>query len=276
MSNGPFVFAEWVTGSYLRFVKNQNYWKDVWFDEVVLNFYSDVSVLEQLMVAGELDMTRYILPASRAAELVAANDFLDVRTSFGGVRLELEYNQGPNGHPALKDQRVRHAMSMGIDRQFMVDEIYNGIAEVANTWWAGTPWYNPDALMLPFDPAGAVGCCAKRAGMTRMATVSPRRMASTVSRTGCRLKSPRRPTLTFSTIKTSLLYVQDVLADIGIKMNITLHTSPKSTARSPITARWRPDSTMRISWRGCRAWRPSRRSGRITAPTSQAKRIRSA
>ncbi len=224
VSNGPFVFAEWVTGSYLRFVKNQNYWKDVWFDEVVLNFYSDVSVLEQLMVAGELDMTRYILPASRAAELVAANDFLDVRTSFGGVRLELEYNQGPNGHPALKDQRVRHAMSMGIDRQFMVDEIYNGIAEVANTWWAGTPWYNPDALMLPFDPAGAVELLREAGWYDEDGDGVAEAHGVDGVEDGLPLEITATTYADIQHYQDSLLYVQDVLADIGIKMNITLHT----------------------------------------------------
>lgn len=224
VSNGPFTFVEWVTGSYLRFVKNQNYWKDVWFDEVVLNFYSDVSVLEQLMVAGELDMTRYILPASRAADLVAQNDFLAVRTSFGGVRLELEYNQGPNGHPALKDKRVRHAMSMGIDRQFMVDQIYNGIAEVANTWWAGTPWFNPDALMLPFDPEGAVALLREAGWYDENGDGVAEAHGVDGVEDGMPLEITATTYADIQHYQDSLLYVQDVLADIGVKMNITLHT----------------------------------------------------
>ncbi|MBE0688602.1 MAG: hypothetical protein IH587_00595, partial [Anaerolineae bacterium] len=223
VSNGPFVFAEWVTGSYIRFVQNPNYWKPVYFDEVVLNFYQDVSVLEQLMIAEELDLTRYILPASRAAELAAEHDYLDVKTSFGGVRLELEYNMGPNGNPALKDARVREAMGMGIDRQFMVDNIYAGVAEVANTWWTGTPWANPDARMLPFDPEGAVALLreagwydddgdgvAEAHGVEGVDDGTPLELSAT----------------TYSDIQhyqDSLLYVQDALADIGVSLQITLH-----------------------------------------------------
>ncbi|MBK8022798.1 MAG: hypothetical protein IPK19_15525 [Chloroflexi bacterium] len=223
VSNGPFVFAEWVTGSYLRFVKNANYWKDVWFDEVVLNFYQDVSVLEQLMIAEELDMTRYILPASRAAELAEQYDYLDVHTSFGGVRLELEYNMGPNGSPALKDVRVRRALGMGIDRQFMVDEIYAGVAEVANTWWSGTPWANPDAEMLPYDPEGAIALLreagwydddgdgvAEAHGVEGVDDGTPLELSAT----------------TYSDIQhyqDSLLYVQDALSQIGVGVEITLH-----------------------------------------------------
>ncbi len=223
VSNGPFTFAEWVTGSYIRFVKNPNYWQDVWFDEVILNLYQDVSVLEQLMVAGELDMTRYILPASRAAELAAENDFLNVRTSFGGVRLELEYNMSPNGNPALQDERVREALGMGIDRQYMVDNIYAGVAEVANTWWTGTPWANPDAAMLPYDPEGAIALLreagwydndgdgvAEAHGVEGVEDGTPLELTAT----------------TYSDIQhyqDSLLYIQDALADIGAAVDITLH-----------------------------------------------------
>ncbi|MBE2267659.1 MAG: hypothetical protein IAE80_05465 [Anaerolinea sp.] len=224
VSNGPFVFAEWVTGSYIRFVQNPNYWKPVFFDEVILNFYQDVSVLEQLMIAGELDYTRYILPAARAAELVAANDFLELRTSFGGVRLELEYNMSENGNPALDDQRVREALGMGIDRQFMVDNIYAGVAEVANTWWSGTPWANEEARSLAYDPEGAIALLreagwyddngdgvAEAHGVEGVEDGTPLRLTAT----------------TYSDIQhyqDSLLYIQDALADIGVAVDITLHT----------------------------------------------------
>ncbi len=224
VANGPFVFAEWVTGSYIRFVKNPNYWKPVYFDEVILNFYQDVSVLEQLMIAGELDYTRYILPASRAAELVASNDSLALRTSFGGVRLELEYNMSATGNAALKDLRVREALGMGIDRQFMVDNIYAGVAEVANTWWSGTPWANEEARSLAFDTEGALALLreagwyddngdgvAEAHGVEGVDDDTPLVLTAT----------------TYSDIQhyqDSLLYIQDALADIGVSVEITLHS----------------------------------------------------
>lgn len=224
VSNGPVVFEEWVTGSYIRFVKNPNYWRDVFFDEVILNFYQDVSVLEQLMVAGDLDYTRYILPAARAAELVDEQPQLELATSFGGVRLELEYNMSPNGSPALKDLRVREALGMAIDRQFMVDNIYAGVAEVANTWWSGTPWANPDARFLAHDPEAAIALLreagwydddgdgvAEAHGVEGVDDGTPLVLTAT----------------TYSDIQhyqDSLLYIQDSLSDIGVSVEITLHS----------------------------------------------------
>lgn len=223
VSNGPFVFAEWVTGSFIRFVRNENYWKDVWFDEVQINLYQDVSVLEQLMIAGDLDFTYYILPASRAAELVAQHDNLALATSFGGIRLELEYNVGPNGNPALDDLRVRQALSMAIDRQFMVDNIYAGVAEPAYSWYSGTPWYNEDTPILPYDPEGAIALLAE-AGWSDDdgdGVVEAHGVEGVDDGTPLELHST-----TYADIQhyqDSLLYVVDSLQQIGVSVDINNH-----------------------------------------------------
>jgi len=96
------------------------------------------------VLAGEIDMTNFVLPTSRSVALAEENDFLDVSLYFASLRLELKLNLGPNGHPALKDVRVRRAIAMGIDRQFMVDEIYDGATEITNSLWGNTIWYNED------------------------------------------------------------------------------------------------------------------------------------
>ena len=35
VSNGPVVFEEWVSGNYIRYVRNENFWHDVWLDELL-------------------------------------------------------------------------------------------------------------------------------------------------------------------------------------------------------------------------------------------------
>ncbi len=220
VSNGPFVFDEWVTGSFIRFVKNPNYWKDVWFDEVQFQFYDDVSVLEQLMIAGDMDLTSYILPAARAAELAEENENLAIKTYFIGIRLELGFNLGPNGHPALQDERVRRAIGMGIDRQFMVEEVYGGVAEPAYSWWSGTPWFNEETPIYEYDPEAAVALLreagwydedgdgvAEAHGVEGVDDGTPLEMTAT----------------TYADIQhyqDSLLYLQDALSDIGLSFDI--------------------------------------------------------
>jgi peptide/nickel transport system substrate-binding protein len=220
VSNGPFVFAEWVTGSYLRFVKNPNYWKDVWFDEIDVNIYQDVSVLEQLIVSGDLDMTRYILPASRAADLVAQHDNLALKTSFGGIRLELEYNMGPTGSPALKDQRVRTAIGMSIDRDYMVNNIYAGVAEVANSWWAGTPWYNPDTPTLNYDPEGAQALLQEAGWFDEDGDGVVESHGVEGVDDGTPLELHASTYADIQHYQDSLLFIQDALSQVGISVDI--------------------------------------------------------
>ena len=95
VSNGPYVFAEWDSGSFIRYARNDNYSGDVWFDEVVISFYPDNTVIKQLLVNGETDWT-FAIPILEAQELVAENpDVLALDTFFSGGRMELRFNQGP-------------------------------------------------------------------------------------------------------------------------------------------------------------------------------------
>ncbi|MFN2197843.1 MAG: ABC transporter substrate-binding protein, partial [Anaerolineales bacterium] len=54
---GPYVFGEWESGSYLRFVKNENYWKgQANIDEVFLQFVPDDAAQTAALIAGDADL----------------------------------------------------------------------------------------------------------------------------------------------------------------------------------------------------------------------------
>lgn len=155
VANGPFVFAEWVSGSLLRFQKNENFWREVWFDELVINFYPDANVVRQIMANGEADFTTSISDPLQAAELVADNPQLELQTSFAGTRQELYMNVGPSGNPALKDVRVREAIAMAINRESIANDLFEGYTKVPRSYWDDTPYFNPNLEFTAFDPAAA-------------------------------------------------------------------------------------------------------------------------
>jgi ABC-type transport system substrate-binding protein len=66
VGNGPYVFAEWQPGQFVRFTRNPKYWKTPYFDEVVLSFYPDTNVIKQ--TAGQrwcgYIVFRHSVPAS--------------------------------------------------------------------------------------------------------------------------------------------------------------------------------------------------------------------
>lgn len=156
VSNGPFIFSEWVSGSYLRFTRNDAFFQPPWFDEVVVSFYPDQTVVRTILQNGQADISSFGQPPE-------IFDFQDdpnfVISSLPAGTVESWYlNLGENGHPALKDVRVRQALVMALDRQLIVDELLGGVSSIPGTFWAGTIWENEDAAGLwpAYDPAGAV------------------------------------------------------------------------------------------------------------------------
>ncbi len=165
VGNGPFVFSEWVSGSYLRFSRNDNFFQPPWFDEVVVSFYPDQTVVRALLQNGQADLSSFGQPPE-------VFDFQDdpnfVISSLPAGTLESWYlNLGPNGNPALKDIRVRQALVMALDRQLMVDELLGGVTTVPTSFWYGSPWHDDtvDAVWPQYDSEGAMALLAE-AGWT--------------------------------------------------------------------------------------------------------------
>lgn len=156
VSSGPFVLAEWVTGSFLRFVRNEFYHTPAWADEFVVSIYPDVTVVSQVMANGEAEYTGSLNDPLLATEIVAEHPNLSLTTSFAGTRLELHINHGEGANPAMRDLRVRRAMYMGIDRESIANDLFDGLLTVSYSYWSGTPWFNPNLEIPAFDLEGAI------------------------------------------------------------------------------------------------------------------------
>ncbi len=222
VSNGPFVFAEWQSGSYIRYVRNPNYWDDVWFDEVIVSLYADSSVVKELLVAGEVDWT-FVLPVLEAIEFKAENPEMNLLTGFSGGRMELQFNFTENRHPALADVNVRKAIAMAIDRQFIVDELYEGQTEIPKSFWYGTPWYYEGTPQIEYDPEGAAAMLAE-AGWTDDdgdGVLESHGVDGVEDGTPLALTAATYAGGGFSEYQDVLLTVQDFLKEVGIDVSIT-------------------------------------------------------
>ncbi len=222
VSNGPFLFSEWDSGSSIRYVRNENYWGDVWFDEVVISFYPDNTVIKQLLVNGETDWT-FAIPILEAQELVAENpDVLALDTFFSGGRMELRFNQGPNAHPAFSDSRVRRALSMAIDRQFIVDELYDGNTAIPRSFWDGTAWFHEDTPQIAYDPEGALALLSEAGWYDDgSGSIASHGVEGVEDGTELALTSATYAGGAFTQYQDVLLVIQDMLSEIDVDMTIT-------------------------------------------------------
>lgn len=147
---GPFKFESWESGSFARFVANDDYYKGrPKLDEVFFKFVPDDASQIAALKTGEGDLGTFFsygdLPDLEKAGI-------KVIKSFSGYNEGWYFNLAENGHPALKDVRVRQALAYGFDRASLVKDLLLGQTEPAATMWDNTPWVDPTIKPYPYDP----------------------------------------------------------------------------------------------------------------------------
>lgn len=153
---GPFIFAEWESGSHLRFVKNEN-----WFgtpakiDELFIRIVPDDAAQIAAIKAGDSDIGVF-LSYSDIPEIESGGTATVVAVGSG-------YNEGwffnvssETAHPAMLDVNVRKAIALATNREQITQDLLLGKTQPAATFWDTTPPYgNPNLETYSYDPAEA-------------------------------------------------------------------------------------------------------------------------
>lgn len=150
VSNGPFMLTEFEPGDHLTMVKNPNYWDaaNVKLDKIIYYPTSDNAAAVRRFIAGELD-TNYQFPIDQLAFLREKLGAAQVRTA---PYLAIEYYALNTTKAPLNDVRVRNALSLALDRDFLAEKVWSG---------AAVPAYN-------IVPPGLQGYTSPESGMKAM------------------------------------------------------------------------------------------------------------
>jgi peptide/nickel transport system substrate-binding protein len=161
---GPFVFDEWQSGSFARFVANDNFWLGKpKVDELFFQFVPDDASMINALIAGDGDVGTFFA-YSDVPQLEDAG--ITILNSFSGYNEGWYLNMHPDkGNPALKDVKVRQALAYAFNRQKLVDDLLLGLTGVAATDWDKSPWVDPTITPYPYDPEKAKALLAE-AGWT--------------------------------------------------------------------------------------------------------------
>jgi oligopeptide transport system substrate-binding protein len=134
VSDGPFIIKSWTLGDHIHAVKNPNFYDaaSVCADEV--NYYptTDAISAERRVRRGELDLNVDI-QSNRIAFLRRSDQipaYVHVKTWLGTTFLGFN----PNSNPAFRDVRVRQALTMAIDRDFITQKLMRGGQQPAYTF----------------------------------------------------------------------------------------------------------------------------------------------
>ncbi|HZQ38193.1 MAG TPA: ABC transporter substrate-binding protein [Dehalococcoidia bacterium] len=141
---GPWIFDS-STPTAFTWKKNPNYWNKglPYADGVVLNIIPDTSTVEAQYQAGKLDILIAGDPPTADADAVkkAVPKSQTYEYSPNGMSF-LFFSHVNDANSPFKDPRVRQAASMAVDRQGLIDNIYNGKAAWENIVNAGLgKWY---------------------------------------------------------------------------------------------------------------------------------------
>ncbi len=125
VGNGAFKLTRWTLGDRVVAVKNPLFYEadKVCFDQISWYPTTDANSAQKRVKNGELDITTDIA-SNKIAILRQPDqmpDYVRVNTYLGTSYLAFN-----NNVPALKDRRVRQALSMAIDRDFITQKLLRG------------------------------------------------------------------------------------------------------------------------------------------------------
>ncbi|GGE07572.1 ABC transporter substrate-binding protein [Aureimonas endophytica] len=122
VSNGAFMLSENVANDHITVVKNPNYWDaaNVKLDKVIFYPLEDQPAAVRRFQAGELDVN-YYFPTDQT-------DYLRKQLGADQVHMSASlasyYYAFDTRHEPFNDVRVRKALAMAIDREFLSHEIF--------------------------------------------------------------------------------------------------------------------------------------------------------
>jgi peptide/nickel transport system substrate-binding protein len=172
--SGPFAFVDRVAQDHVTLARFPGYWdaRDIHFDKVVYQVFPDNSVRLANLRAGTTDLTEYLAPTDVAAVKADPRLKLAVSDALGYIGLINNLNLGPRSDtPYGKNVLVRAALDAAIDRQALVDVVFNGMfVPNAQPVAPNSPFYDEAHPPPPRDLARAKALL-RQAGVTPPVTL---------------------------------------------------------------------------------------------------------
>lgn len=169
IGTGPYAVKSVRFGDRIELDHNENYWggKPQW-EHVSYRQITSEATRAAALLSGDVDFVDQV-PTANVARLrkepevsLSESDSLRVvylamdQMRTGSSPFITDNDGKPLDRNPLKDQRVRKALSMAIDRKAEVERVMEGVATPTMQFMAkGTYGYVPDLVPQPADPAGA-------------------------------------------------------------------------------------------------------------------------
>lgn len=161
IGTGSYLLEEWTPGKGMVYTANRDCWKGAPDNAgIQVSFEKDAPTIRRMFDEGDLDIMD-LDDLDNAADYYIHGDIyqdrLDTAQQVSIAYLALNESAEP-----LDDVNVRKAMQLAIDRQMLLEVIYDGEGTVENGIFPrGLYGYNPSLEEIPYDPAQASALLAQ-------------------------------------------------------------------------------------------------------------------
>jgi peptide/nickel transport system substrate-binding protein len=159
MGTGPFKFTSFTPDTEITLERHDGYWGELPpVKKITFKVIPEIAARVTALINGEVHLITNVPPDQ--VETLAAEDHLEVRDVILSNTHVLVYN---THQAALSDKRVRQALNAGIDRQLIIDTIWDGHARAKHSEQMEEfgALYNPDRPLTPYDPDKAKALLAE-------------------------------------------------------------------------------------------------------------------
>lgn len=158
VGSGPFHLTEWKEGQYFTLEANPDYFMGApHIDEIVFRVYQNPEALSLALTSGEVDAVDSLPPS--IFNNLEGQPNIGTNVADAAYYDHLAFNFEGTGDPSLRDQDVRDAIALAIDRQTLVDRVTLGYATVGNSVvppvFARWHWEPTGNEVQAYDPTGA-------------------------------------------------------------------------------------------------------------------------
>jgi len=157
---GPFRFVERVAQQKITLQRFENYWdaSRIHISQVVFQPMPDTTVRTANLLAGSLELVERLQPTDLKQLKMDKRVKVVTSTALAYNTLSINLGHGPRAAQSVlaKDQRVREALELALDREALMQVVFDGEYIATNQPHAvDSPWYIKELPIPPRDLAKA-------------------------------------------------------------------------------------------------------------------------
>jgi len=197
--SGPFMVKQWNQGDSVALQSVEGYWgAPARFDEVTFRYFADPNAMNAAMLSGDLDIIANVA-APQALSQFSNTAKYQIISGVTNGEIVMGFNHAKE---PFTDLKVRQAICHAIDRQALMDSVWEGQGVLIGSMVPPTdPWYEDLTEIYPFDPEKA------------------KQLLSEAGHSGGLTINLQVPTLPYAT--SAAQFIASQLKDVGITVNVS-------------------------------------------------------